>query len=245
MRDLRASRGELEYGSSDQHLASGVSARGYTAIYALGKRHGLACHLEICHCKLFTLANALQQHNRDHYASLWYPDRIEEGGLLRLHQPKNDPRLSPEFRAGVAAARAALPKTIVGFTDFQPLYNRFVAFSIESKKPSEDIEEAQLRLGMWDMAHWTLLRQLEALPGLDRITTDSATRGDDAVLGDGTATSIHAQQSIATKLPAFLPGIFINGYSWYLVFTTMEGDQTCCGARLRLAPRRTQRACTR
>lgn len=139
-------------------------------------------------------------------------------------KPDNDPQLSPAFNAGVTRAQAALPKKIVGFTDFEPLYDRFVAFGIETKKPSEDAEAAQLQLGVWDMAHWAFLRRLEALQSvMDSITTDNVT--EDGSRRDFTATANHIKSTAAVS-PAFLPGIFIHGHLWHLVFTTMDGDQT-------------------
>ncbi|KAM3547341.1 hypothetical protein ARSEF4850_010079 [Beauveria asiatica] len=139
-------------------------------------------------------------------------------------KPDNDPQLSPAFRAGVSRAQAALPHSIVGFTDFEPLYDRFVALSIETKKPSENAEVAQLQLGVWDMAHWAFLRRLEALQSVKGgSTTDDATRVD--VIIDGIVTTNYTR-SAAAKLPTFLPGIFIHGHLWHLVFTTMDGDRT-------------------
>ncbi|KAK8148900.1 hypothetical protein G3M48_008790 [Beauveria asiatica] len=74
------------------------------------------------------------------------------------------------------------------------------------------------------MAHWAFLRRLEALQSVkDGSTTDDATRDD--VIIDGTVTPNYTR-STAAKLPTFLPGIFIHGHLWHLVFTTMDGDRT-------------------
>lgn len=45
-----------------------------------------------------------------------------------------------------------MPQDILNFTDFAPLDGRFIAISIETKKPSENFEAAQLQLGVWDRA---------------------------------------------------------------------------------------------
>ncbi|KAM3438946.1 hypothetical protein MY4824_003016 [Beauveria thailandica] len=121
-------------------------------------------------------------------------------------EPESDS--SSTFEAGAAYARMAMPQEIVNFTDFAPLYDRFIALSIETQKPSEDFEAAQLQLGVWDMAHWAFLRRLSGLRASVTGTT-------------GATTSAVEQQ-----MPEFLPGIIVQGHNWFLVITTMEGDKT-------------------
>ncbi|OAR02970.1 hypothetical protein LLEC1_07107 [Akanthomyces lecanii] len=83
--------------------------------------------------------------------------------------PKNNPSLSStRFEAAYAYTQSLMPQGILNFTDFAPLDGRFIAVSIETKKPSENFEAAQLQLGVWDRAHWQFLQRLASLlPGAD------------------------------------------------------------------------------
>ncbi|OAA41833.1 hypothetical protein ISF_09761 [Cordyceps fumosorosea ARSEF 2679] len=123
-------------------------------------------------------------------------------------EPKQD--TSATFEAGATYARMAMPQEIVNFTEFAPLYDRFIALSIETKKPSENFEAAQLQLGVWGMAHWEFLRRLAELHA--------------KVTGNKAGTPVTT--GTAGKIPEFLPGIIAQGHNWSLVITTMEGDRT-------------------
>ncbi|KAM3516877.1 hypothetical protein NHJ13051_009502 [Beauveria bassiana] len=123
-------------------------------------------------------------------------------------EPENDATLSSEYRAAAERMRNALPQAVLNFTDFAPLDDRFIALSIETKKPSENVETGQLQLGVWEMARWKFLRRL------------AAGHADD---DQGTFA---AAATRSAWLPAFLPGIVIQGQEWYMVVTTAEGDRT-------------------
>ncbi|KAM3503631.1 hypothetical protein MY11210_008650 [Beauveria gryllotalpidicola] len=127
-------------------------------------------------------------------------------------EPKYDS--SSTFEAGAAYARMAMPQEIVNFIDFAPLYDRFIALSIEIQKPSEDLEAAQLQLGVWDMAHWAFLRRLAGLR--------ASVTGTTAATGTAGATT----SAVERRMPEFLPGIIVQGHNWFLVITTMERDKT-------------------
>ncbi|OAA36805.1 hypothetical protein ISF_09938 [Cordyceps fumosorosea ARSEF 2679] len=125
--------------------------------------------------------------------------------------PENDPSLSPEFLTAASFVRSNMPEEVLGFADFAPLDGRFIALSIETKKPSENFEAAELQLGVWDMARWAFLRRLAEL----RSGPPDQAGGADVNIG---------RQDV--KLPEFLPGIIVQGHDWYLVMTTMEGGKT-------------------
>ncbi|TQV94145.1 hypothetical protein IF1G_07024 [Cordyceps javanica] len=149
--------------------------------------------------------------------------------------PIGDRSLPPTFQAGVEHARAALPLGIVSFTDFAPLYDRFVALSIETKKPSENLEAAELQLGVWDMARWSLLRRLVELRLLSATTT---TTTDQDV--DEAAASLD-KETVQAQLPEFLPGIIVQGHDWLLVVTTIEGEKTVLWQKLMIGSTATAR----
>ncbi|KAM3542188.1 hypothetical protein ARSEF1564_004932 [Beauveria bassiana] len=124
-------------------------------------------------------------------------------------EPENDAS-APDFPSAAARARAVMPRRIVNFTDFAPLYDCFIALSIETKKPSENFDAARLQLGVWEMARWSFLRALETAGRIGAAATDEAP-------GATTATS---------RLPAFLPSIIVQGHEWILLVTTTEGERT-------------------
>ncbi|KAM3506634.1 hypothetical protein MY11210_007482 [Beauveria gryllotalpidicola] len=109
------------------------------------------------------------------------------------------------FKPAAARVRDVLPHRILNFTDFTPLEDRFIAVSIETKKPSESFNAAQLQLGVWDMARWSLLRRLRSMQA-----------------GEETGGNAAADAG----LPAFIPGVIVQGHHWYLVVTTAEGGRT-------------------
>lgn len=48
-----------------------------------------------------------------------------------------------------------MPGKKFNYTDYDPLEERPIALSIETKKPSEGFDAAKLQLGVWEMAHWS------------------------------------------------------------------------------------------
>lgn len=76
-------------------------------------------------------------------------------------EPENESsRPSTEYRATIETLRNMLAENVVSFTDFDPLDDRHVALSIETKKPGESTEAGKLPLGAWEMARWKFLRRL-------------------------------------------------------------------------------------
>ena len=71
---------------------------------------------------------------------------------------------------------------------------------------------------VWEMAHWTFLRRLAG--GLLARQPDAA-----QVIQQGET----GQQGVAVgavELPAFIPGIIIQGHDWHLTLTTIDAKQT-------------------
>ncbi|KAJ0163515.1 hypothetical protein CTA2_2863 [Colletotrichum tanaceti] len=108
----------------------------------------------------------------------------------------------PHDRSVCLAASGRLPYEVINHTRYFALRQRPVALSIETKKTGEGWDAAALQLGVWQAAHWELLRRLVDISG-----------GDDA--------SALLQQKFE-----FLPAVIIQGHDWNLVVTTIRGGQT-------------------
>lgn len=127
-------------------------------------------------------------------------------------EPKNDASLTDAYRSAADEMRRSLPGKVLNFTDFAPLYGRFVGLSIETKKPSENDETGQIQLGVWDMARWKFLRRLAAGLGEDEDIFAAA--------------SPETRAAREARLPEFLPGLVARGDEWYLVVTTQKAEKT-------------------
>jgi hypothetical protein len=126
---------------------------------------------------------------------------------------------TPAAREAVAALRARLPAGVINHTDYRPLRERPVAWSIETKKTGEGWDSATLQLGIWQSAHWSFLRDLVAMQGHGT--------------GTGTGTGTDADNDV-DALPGFIPGLIIQGHDWHLVASTHDGDQTVLWQKLTL-----------
>ncbi|KAK5987432.1 hypothetical protein PT974_11559 [Cladobotryum mycophilum] len=126
--------------------------------------------------------------------------------------PENDDETWKSLEPSVVALQIALPENALNFTDFIPLDRRPIALSIETKKPSEGFEGAKVQLSVWLLAQWTFLRCLAKPPG--------SSGGE----GEGDREEEHGAGSWTELLPAFLPGIIIQGHDWHLIITTPEGE---------------------
>jgi hypothetical protein len=73
--------------------------------------------------------------------------------------PEND-TTSLAARTKIKHLIGKLPGKVFNFTSFHPLYDRPIALSIETKRPTEGIDVAKLQLGVWQTAHWTFLSTL-------------------------------------------------------------------------------------
>ncbi|CAJ2508324.1 Uu.00g133500.m01.CDS01 [Anthostomella pinea] len=91
----------------------------------------------------------------------------------------------------------------INHTDYHPLRRRPIMLSAESKRPGEGYQEAQVQLGVWQAAQWTLLENL--------LSSQSATTR----LG----------------LIPFLPALIIQGHEWSFAATTRSGRQTVLWAK--------------
>lgn len=77
----------------------------------------------------------------------------------------------------------------INYTDFEGLLGRPITTSIETKWFGGDLQEAQLQIGVWQMAQWNKLRELVTREGKTTIAVEAA-----------------------LESLSFLPAIMINGH---------------------------------
>lgn len=128
----------------------------------------------------------------------------------------------PDVPKEIAKICDSLPHRVFNHTSLPTLINRPIALSIETKKPGEGWENAQLQMGVWNAAHW------EFLDRLLRIKHQGSHRQP---VEDASAVPRTLEQGVDTEgptmqLPVYLPGIIIQGHDWHLVVTTREGEKT-------------------
>ncbi|KAJ4168312.1 hypothetical protein NW754_013646 [Fusarium falciforme] len=108
-----------------------------------------------------------------------------------------DPTVNEAASDAVQILRRMLPAGVINHTDFQPLRDRPIAISIETKSRGRtQPETAELQLGTWHAAQWRFLEDLVSRTGGSL---------------DG--------------LP-FLPAVIVQGHSWSFAATTREGHRT-------------------
>lgn len=139
-----------------------------------------------------------------------------------------------------------LPGRVFNFTDFEPVQDRPIALSIETKKPTEGFDVAKLQLGVWQAAHWSFLK---ALVGLQQSYHDSKNapaqteENQSGLTQEPTGVQVQhipirdnqptfpSQNTVQRnaprfELPDFLPGVIINGHNWWFTATTFDGSRT-------------------
>lgn len=107
----------------------------------------------------------------------------------------------------------------VNHTDFAPLQLRPIVLSIETKKPSKDLDGANLQMGSWHAAQWSFLASAVRL---------SIQASQDVGASQSPLEQIELVQRAeaqVNRLP-FLPGVVVQGHKWSLVLSTREGQKT-------------------
>ncbi|KAM5354566.1 hypothetical protein ACJ41O_001213 [Fusarium nematophilum] len=130
-------------------------------------------------------------------------------GFCGYIDPANDP--SPEvITSKIAHLRQTMPGKSINHTNFHPLRHRPIALSIETKKPGEGWDGATLQMGVWQPAHWSLLRNLtnRSRASDRRLQTLQGSEGRPPDEAAADAMGPLAQR----ELPQFLPGIIIQGH---------------------------------
>ncbi|KAH7124482.1 hypothetical protein EDB81DRAFT_206803 [Dactylonectria macrodidyma] len=107
----------------------------------------------------------------------------------------------------------------INHTDFAPLQLRPIVLSIETKKPSKDLDSANLQIGSWHAAQWSFLASAVRL---------SLQASQDV----GASQSPLEEMELVKRAEAqvnclpFLPGVVVQGHKWSLVLSTREGQKT-------------------
>ncbi|TLS20617.1 uncharacterized protein PpBr36_11082 [Pyricularia pennisetigena] len=146
----------------------------------------------------------------------------------------------------IETLRRRTPGTSINHTDFGPLNKWPIAVSVETKRPGESGEKAELQVGVWQAAQWRLLEwqrqeqqnKLQIPPHLQRPTADinvederaEGETGVRAMSQNVAAVTAPNQTSIPPKTPdlVFLPALIIVGHDWKFAATTRED---CDGGR--------------
>ncbi|KAL8366867.1 hypothetical protein RB595_005029 [Gaeumannomyces hyphopodioides] len=150
--------------------------------------------------------------------------------------------------------RRKSPGTSINHTDFDALNKWPIAVSIETKRPAESSEQAELQIGIWQAAHWKMLewqqrelRQWLLLPqaeagGQEEAEQEEAEQeeaeqeeAEQEEAEQEEAEQEEAEQEEAEReeegMPAaaatplvFLPAIIVVGHDWKFVATTREAN---------------------
>ncbi|KAK7425030.1 hypothetical protein QQZ08_008306 [Neonectria magnoliae] len=130
-----------------------------------------------------------------------------------------DPKVdqAPEISQIVDNLRNILPLGMFNHASLNPLYDKPIAVSIETKKTGEGWENAKLQMEVWMAAHWQFLRKLLELRqrATNKLSSMKQAGGD-----------LTHNPEKAWQLQEFMPGIIIQGHDWHLIITTPEGEKT-------------------
>ncbi|KAK7398734.1 hypothetical protein QQX98_011878 [Neonectria punicea] len=98
--------------------------------------------------------------------------------------------------------------------DFQPLQMRPIVLSMETKAENQNLDAAELQIGVWHTAQWAFLRS----------SLLSVKRGASA---GRLSTAQEAEQAdeALSRLP-FIPAVIVQGHRWLFVLSTRQGHKT-------------------
>lgn len=100
----------------------------------------------------------------------------------------------------------------INHTSFQPLLDKPIGLSLETKTPGAQWDQAVLQVSVWQAAQWRFLVYLARTCGYN---ADN-------------------YEDIVALLPPFLPGIIIQGHDWNFVATTYDGKETTIWTTFRI-----------
>ncbi|EHA58138.1 hypothetical protein MGG_16483 [Pyricularia oryzae 70-15] len=147
----------------------------------------------------------------------------------------------------IETLRRRTPGTSINYTDFGPLNKWPIAISVETKRPGESGEKAELQVGVWQAAQWRLLEwqrqeQQNKLQIPRYLQRSLAAMDMEDEIGEGEAgVRVLSQNIAAVTAPSqililssiipdlvFLPALIIVGHNWKFAATTRED---CDGGR--------------
>ncbi|KAL5903048.1 hypothetical protein ACKVV7_011356 [Pyricularia oryzae] len=142
----------------------------------------------------------------------------------------------------IEVLRRMTPGTSINHTDFGALSKWPIAISVETKRPGESGEKAELQVGVWQAAQWKLLEwqqreQTQMTRHVQRSVAAMDVEGERDERVQETETriqpmgqdlvAVNAPRQIPTSLSTpdlvFLPAIIIVGHDWKFAATTREG----------------------
>lgn len=114
------------------------------------------------------------------------------------------------------------PTQTVNHTDFEPIRTRPLVLSIETKKPGENWDKAQLQMGLWHAAQWSFLawavgKKLAA--GADQADDDN---DDDQPDMTHELTGLEEKRRAALSALGCIPGVIVQGHQWSLVVSSHD-----------------------
>ncbi len=127
-----------------------------------------------------------------------------------------DPSVDLDNVARINTLRRGLPNDSISYTSSIALRNCPVPCSIEIKRSAIDFDGAVLQVGVWQAAHWKMLRIL--LRDAARRRHTQSTQGN--LFIDEDAERRYIDESFA-KLGT-LHGIYSQGHEWYYVAASPE-----------------------
>ncbi|KAM6508174.1 hypothetical protein FALCPG4_018061 [Fusarium falciforme] len=111
-----------------------------------------------------------------------------------------------------AFCRTTLTKS-VNHTDFQRLQIRPIVLSIETKAENQNLDAAELQIGVWHAAQWAFLRS--SLLSVKRASAGRLPTAQEAEQAD----------EALSRLP-FIPAVIVQGHRWLFVLSTRQGHKT-------------------
>ncbi|RSL46958.1 hypothetical protein CEP54_013627 [Fusarium duplospermum] len=116
-----------------------------------------------------------------------------------------------------------LPGRVFNFTDLEPVQDRPIALSIETKKPTEGFDVAKLQLGVWNAP----AQAKEKQSGLTQEPARVQVQHIPIRENQPTFASQNTVQRNAPRFkpPDFLPGVIINGHNPWFTATTFDGSR--------------------
>jgi hypothetical protein len=154
------------------------------------------------------------------------PKKVDFCIVAELDQSVGDHRQQQHEQQKALHAHQQLsrrtPTLSVNPTDFAPLQLRPIVLSIETKTPGNELDAANLQMGVWHAAQWSFLDSAVA----HSIRATGAPQS--GVPGSQSSSALEVEISRLCKervgrLP-FIPGIVVQGHKWSLVLSTRDGE---------------------
>jgi hypothetical protein len=116
------------------------------------------------------------------------------------------------FKTHEAFCRTTLTKS-VNQTDFQRLQMRPIVLSIETKAGNQNLDAAELQIGVWHAAQWAFLRS--SLIAVKRAHPNRPATEQEIKAADEALASLR-----------FIPAVIVQGHRWLFVLSTRQGHKT-------------------